>query len=148
MVAVPGGLPLGTNTVTFTALDTNSTNRFTCSTTITVTDTNPPTITDVSATPSSLWPPNNKMVSVTIRARAFDTCGIATWRIIDVTSNNTGSHGNRPASSDSQITGPHTVLLEATKAGGSNASYTITVQATDQSGNESAPATVTVSVGR
>jgi len=34
----------------------------------------PPTIVNVSATPSVLWPPNKKMVNVTVKYNSTDNC--------------------------------------------------------------------------
>jgi len=98
-VLLTNSLPLGTNLVVLTVLDAR-TNFAQCATIITVTDTNPPVITSVTATPNTLWPPNHKLVDVTVHAVVTDTCGPTTWRITNVT-------GGAP--SDAVITGPHTV---------------------------------------
>jgi hypothetical protein len=50
-------------------------------------DITPPLISAVVANPNSLWPPNQKMVPVTISVAATDACGIASEKIVSVTSN-------------------------------------------------------------
>jgi len=125
----------------------SATNTASCSSTITVVDTTPPVISNVSASPDVLWPPNHKMVDVTVHATATDTCGPATWKIISVSSNEVGKGKGSKSSSAWKITGDHTVNLRAERDGkGSGRVYTITVQAKDVSGNLSTPATVTVTV--
>jgi hypothetical protein len=145
-VAVPftAHFPLGTNTVALVVTDSEgaSTN---CSTTVTVVDTIPPVITMVSATPTVLWPPNHIMVPIQVAATATDLCGPATWKITSVTSSESADAGN--TSPDWQITGDHTVSLRAERSGYVGPRiYTISVVATDQSGNRSQPKTVTVTV--
>jgi len=139
-------LPLGTNTLAIMVTD-SATNTASCSSTITVVDTNPPVISDVTATPDVLWPPNHKFVDVTVNATVTDTCDVATWKIISVSSNEVAKGKASKSSSEWKITGAHTVELRAERDGkGSGRTYTITVQAKDVSGNVSAPATVTVTV--
>jgi hypothetical protein len=140
-------LPLGSNHVAVTATDT-STNSASCSTTITVVDTTPPVIHSVKATPNVLWPPNHKMVEVSVLADVTDTCSHTTWKITKVTSNEPASGlGDGDIASDWQITGDHKVNLRAERSGkGKGRIYTITIQAKDASGNLSLPQTVTVTV--
>jgi hypothetical protein len=117
---------------------------------ITVQDTTPLSIGTVTASPSVLWPPNHKMVSVSVAASVADSCGAAPGcRIISVTSNEPVSGlGSGNTTPDWQITGNITVDLRAERSGrGSGRVYTITVQCTDASGN-SAIKTVTVTVPR
>jgi hypothetical protein len=140
-------LPTGTNMVQVTATDSSGVPA-SCGTTVTIVDTTAPTITKVSASPSVLWPPNHKMVTVTISATAKDTCGSATWKITSVKSNESvNGRGDGNTSPDWQITGNHTVSLRAERSGnGSGRIYTITIEASDASGNTSSPQTVTVKV--
>lgn len=147
-VSLEGGFPLGTNSVAVSA-----TNPFggaaSCSTTVTVVDTTPPAITNLTASPNVLWPPDHRMVPVTVQAAVVDTCGATTWKIIAVTSNQPvlgpGSGNTAP---DWQITGDTTILLRAERAGNDARIYTITVQATDEAGNLSTPEAVLVTVVR
>jgi hypothetical protein len=114
----------------------------------TVVDTNPPVITKVTASPGVLWPPNHKMVSVVVQASVSDDSGVAAWNITSVQSNEAiNGRGDGNASPDWLITGDHTLQLRAERSGnGDSRIYSITVQATDASGNLSEPETVTVTV--
>ena len=94
-------------------------------------DTQPPTISNASAVPSSLWPPNNKMVPVTINYSSADNCGGPVGCTLTVSSNE-GS----PA--DWQVIDAHHVNLRATRNGNGNGRiYTITITCKDLSGNTS-----------
>jgi hypothetical protein len=83
------------------------------------------------------------MVPVQVSAVVTDTCGEATWKIISISSSDGGS-------SDWKITGDATAQLRAARSGTNKAGrvYTITIQATDESGNVSETKTVTVTVPR
>jgi hypothetical protein len=138
---------LGTNVVILTVTDSHG-NSNSCAATVTVVDQTAPRITAISARPNILWPPDNKMVEVRLTAEIADACSPATWRIIAVTSNGgtTEDKGN-PSSADWEITGNHTVMLRAERAGnGADRIYTIALQAADGSGNLSKSNNVTVRV--
>jgi hypothetical protein len=135
-------LPLGTNVIDVVVTDSAGLSA-SCSTVVTVVDTNAPVITNATASPKQLWPPNNKFVVVTIHASVLDTCDATSWKIIGVQSSETNSTG----SPQYIITGPHTVKLLAQRNGtGSGRIYTITIQAVDASGNLSSPTDVIVTV--
>jgi CHRD domain len=140
-------LPRGTNIVGITATD-SATNTTSCSSTVTVVDTIPPVITRASANPSTLWPPNHRMVNVTVRASVTDACGPTTWRITRVTSNEpVNGTGDGDTAPDWQITGPHTLKLRAERSGrGHGRIYSIYLRAKDAAGNLSDPTLVTVTV--
>jgi hypothetical protein len=139
-------LPLGTNSLTVVVADSAS-NRVSCSTSITVLDTTAPVITAAEAEPHRLWPPNHKMVPITVRAEASDTCEEATWKIVGVSSNESDARGDGNTAPDWLITGLHTMSLRAERSGqGRGRTYFISIQATDASGNVSAPTIVTVDV--
>jgi len=102
-------------------------------------DTTPPVIQSVTASPNSLWPPNKKMIPVALTASATDASGVASTKIISVTSNESGS-------GQWQITGDMTVNLQADRNGnGSGRLYTVTVQCKD-SLNNAATKAVTIRV--
>jgi hypothetical protein len=104
----------------------------------------PPTIESVTATPSVLWPPNRKMIPVTINVEASDDHALVATQIIDVKSNESSSPGSKGP--DWKITGPLTLDLRADRLGkGKGRIYTITVESEDDGGN-SATAEVTVVV--
>jgi hypothetical protein len=119
----------------------------TCSTTVTVQDTIPPEIRQITATPNSLWPPNHKMVAVKIGVVAVDLCGTVTSKIVSVGSNElVNGLGDGDTSPDWQITGALTLNLRAERSGkGNGRVYTITIETADEVGNTSSgQVTVTV----
>ncbi len=135
---------LGTATVQCTATDLHN-NTASGSFTVTVQDTTPPTITSLTANPSFLWPDNHKMVDVTITGTATDLVDShPTLHILSVTSDQpVVTNGNPNQSPDWIITGAMTLQLRAERTNGRDRTYTITVAATDFSGNTST-ATLTV----
>ena len=138
--------PLGTTTVQCTATDTfNQTTTGAFS--VTVADTTPPVVTSIVATPSNLWPPNHKMVAVSVAVTAQDAVDAApVSRIVTVTSNQPiNGPGDGNTASDWEIIGPLTLNLRAERAGGADRLYSIEVVTTDFSGN-STTSTVVVSV--
>lgn len=143
----PALFPLGTTLVTWTAID-QAGNTATATQRVTVVDTTPPAITSLAATPATLWPPSGQMVSVSIEAVAEDTCDAApACRIVAIASSEPVSGpGAGNLKPDWEITGDLTANLRAERLGQNKGRvYTITVAATDASGNASqAELTVTV----
>jgi hypothetical protein len=107
-----------------------------------VPDLTPPTFQSLTASPNVLWPPNHKLVPVTLTANVTDDSDPAPQtRIVAVASNEPPD--DEP---DWEITGDLTLNLRAQRDGdGSGRVYTITVESRDYSGNSS-DATVTVTV--
>lgn len=141
-------LPYGVNTLALTATDSEG-HVATCESTITVEDTIAPVITKTSVNPEVLWPPNHKMVPVKVRALVEDACGAASWKIVEVRSNQAvDAKGSGNTSPDWRITGNHTVLLRAERSGKDKGGrvYTIVIQATDEAGNKSERTRVKVTV--
>ena len=148
VIQYTGALPDGVNTLAVIATDSMD-NVTTFTSTITVEDTVAPVIVSVSADPKVLWPPNHKMVPVTVKAKITDACGPATWEILSVTSNQAvDAKGSGNTAPDWRITGDHTVLLRAERTGKDKGGriYTIKIQATDEAGNKSETSTVRVTV--
>jgi hypothetical protein len=116
---------------------------------IAVNNTVPPIIDQLTATPSTLTPPDHRIVDVTIAALAAPACGTtATCQIVSVSSNETANGtGDGNTSTDWVITGLLTLQLRAERSGtGSGRIYTIVVRCTDSAGNSSTKnVTVTVS---
>jgi hypothetical protein len=131
---------LGTNTVTVIAKDAAG-NTATGSFTITVQDTTKPVITSVTPSIASIWPPNKKMVPVTISVVATDAVSTPTAKILSVTTNQPDRY------TQWQITpGSLTVNLLADRTGDDkNRIYTITIELRDAAGNLSTK-TTTVTV--
>lgn len=138
--------PAGTTTVHCSASDSRG-NGSAGSFTVTVeeapppADTEAPTITSLSADPSTLQPPNGKLVKVTITANVHDGIDQSPFAgVFDVTSNEaiTGDDWN--------VVSPLEVELRASRnPQGSGRVYTVWVEAIDDAGNRSV-SSVTVTV--
>ncbi|HEX6057920.1 MAG TPA: hypothetical protein VFZ11_02790 [Gemmatimonadaceae bacterium] len=107
---------------------------------IEVIDTTAPEIRSASASPAELWPPNHKMVPVTITVDVHDACDAApACRITSVTSDEpVNDVGDGDTAPDWRITGALTVELRAERAGPRDGRiYTIAIECVDASGNRS-----------
>jgi len=104
-------------------------------------DTTAPAIQSLSVSPNVLSSPNHQMVPVTVSISAMDNCDASVVsKIISITANQPTVAG------EISITGNLTASLAATRSpGAGNRVYTVTVRATDSSGNSST-GTVTVTV--
>jgi uncharacterized protein len=104
--------------------------------TVTVSDTTPPTITSVTPSATSLWPPNKRMAPVTIAVNAVDVVDTHPVCRVSKVSANEGS------SADWSIASADTVLLRADRNGaGSGRVYSVTIACRDASGNVAAGTT-------
>jgi choice-of-anchor C domain-containing protein len=104
----------------------------------------PPVLNSLWASPAVLWPPNNKMVPVTLIVDATDDFSAPTSRIVSVTCNEAMVRGIRNA--DFEITGPLSLKLRATRLGQNPGRiYSVVVETTDSAG-QSARAEARVSV--
>lgn len=149
-------LELGSHTVTLVAVDAAGNESVPCTTTVTVTDQTAPIVAGVVPSKAVLWPPNNKMVPISIAVSATDNCSSTlTCEIVSVTSSEAsawgwrrdgdedgkgrrGNHGKgiKPVELDWEITGPLSVSLRAQRSGsGPGRFYFITVRCTDEAGN-------------
>ena len=139
-LALNAPYPVGTTTITWTARDASG-NQSSCTQTIVVNDTQAPTITGAAANPSTLWPPNNRMVDVAINYSVTDNCTPSSQ--ITCTLSVTSNEGT---SADWVIVDAHHVRLRADRNGGGNGRvYTITITCRDSS-NNTTTTTVTVTV--
>ncbi|MEO6538245.1 MAG: CHRD domain-containing protein, partial [Ferruginibacter sp.] len=111
-IVSPYNFPVGTSTVHATA--TNTTGTAECNFTVTVNDNEAPHITNLTASPSQLWPPNNKMQDVTISYTTTDNCTGAVTCTLSVSSNEPGG------SADYIITDEHHLKLRAQRNGNGN----------------------------
>ncbi|MEZ4237724.1 MAG: HYR domain-containing protein [Myxococcota bacterium] len=145
-----GTYPLGETVVTWTAEDASG-NTSSASQSVLVVDTTPPDL-SLSVSPSSLWPPNHKLRTITATVSATDVCDAApTIQLLSITSNEADNGtGDGDTANDIQNaatgTDDRTFDLRAERAGtGTGRVYTITYRATDASGNTTdRQATVTV----
>ena len=106
-------------------------------------DTTAPTI-NATVSPGILWPPNHKMVEVVIQASASDNIGSVnlTATVSSSAPPDTDGDGNTIPDYTTpvidQVTGLITLQLRAERSGkGTGRTYTITITATDDSGNSS-----------
>lgn len=106
---------------------------------IVVEDTIPPVVNSISADPDVLWPPNHKMVEVTVSVDAEDICDPEPFAyILGVSCNEPiDGPGDGNTEPDWEYTDdPLVVLLRAERAGGGDGRiYTIDVVCEDASGN-------------
>jgi uncharacterized repeat protein (TIGR01451 family) len=100
----------------------------------------PPTISGATADPSVLWPPNHKMVNVTVSYDVTDNCPLPPGSCtLSVTSDEpVNGKGDGNTSPDWIVLDDHHVLLRAEREGnGDGRIYTITITCTDSGGNSS-----------
>jgi uncharacterized repeat protein (TIGR01451 family) len=127
-----------TATVSAVTFDPDLTNN---SATATTTASNPaPVITGAEADPSVLWPPNHRMVNVTVSYDVTDNCPLPPNScVLTVTSNEpVFGRGSGHTSPDWIVLDDHHVLLRAEREGNGNGRiYTTTITCTDSGGNSS-----------
>ena len=100
-----------------------------CSFTVVVTDNEPPVLSPLSLSRSSLWPANNKLKKTKVRFTTFDNGGAVTTDIA-VSSNATDGIKDCDVIDNGELR-----LRSSRLPDGSPRIYTITVTATDKSGN-------------
>ena len=122
--------PLGSNLVSLILSD-GITPAVTCSTSVTVTDTTPPTIARITATPALITDAHPKWVPVTINVTSSDNCGAVRCKILSVESSDPIRKGP-----DWIITGDLQLLVRA-EPPWDGRTYTIQVQCRDEAGNTS-----------
>jgi HYR domain-containing protein len=119
--------PIGTTTVTCTAVDTVG-NTSTCSFNVTLQAPTPPVITSLTTSISQIWPPNHKWVSVEVTPVVETSCDMAvTTRIVEVVCDQ-GGNGSGHTDTESEITGNTTCNLRAERSGNSKAGRTYTIR--------------------
>ena len=136
----PSFFGLGQTDVTFTATDSGGA-QSSCTATVTVVDTIPPTI-NASLDQYVLWPPNHKMVTINAAVAVTDICDPnASFVLTSITSNepdNGTGDGDKPNDIQGAAygTADTSFLLRAERSGrGNGRIYTVTYTASDKSGN-------------
>jgi uncharacterized lipoprotein YddW (UPF0748 family) len=113
-------------------------NADTCTFHVRTVDHEAPLITNVSANPTQLWPPNHKLHDVIINYTVTDNCGAVTSSLA-VTSNEPAAGNHEP---DWIIVDNHHVKLRAERSYfNKDRIYTIAISATDSAGNASTQST-------
>ncbi len=134
---LPSGslFPVGTTTNSF-LLTNDQGMTAECGFDVTVFDNEIPQILNLRAEYQPLWPPNHRMVPVTLLYDAVDNCGTCTCEVFvysDEPENGTGD-GNTPV--DSEVTDAHHILLMAERSGsGAGRTYFILVVCHDEAWN-------------
>jgi hypothetical protein len=126
---------LGATTVTCNASDAAGNHAVPTTFNVVVRDTTAPVISAVYASPDAVWPPNGKMVPVSVMATATDA--VDPSPVCSLTSITGGSAGS------SSITGQFSANVRSDNG----AVYTLTVTCRDFSGNKSCAST-TIVVGK
>jgi hypothetical protein len=101
-------------------------------------DTFAPAVTSVRASPDMLWPPDHRMVPVTVHADAEDLCDPLGVTIESVSSDEpVDGLGDGDTAPDWEVTGPLAVRLRAERSGTSDGRvYRIRVRFSDGAGND------------
>jgi hypothetical protein len=137
-----GAFPLGATPVVFSARDAEG-HTSTCTTQVTVRDTQPPTL-SVLTDPSVLWPPNHDLVPVEARFVAEDVCGAGVR--VELVSVSSSESDDASGTADGATTGDiqdatvgtadASILLRAEREGkGPGRVYELRYRAIDAAGN-------------
>ncbi|HEX6730601.1 MAG TPA: S8 family serine peptidase [Pyrinomonadaceae bacterium] len=139
-----GPYPIGTTNVLLTVKDPSGATSQAMAT-VTVDDSTGPDVTGASVSPDSIWPPNQQMVPVTVSYSASDSCSSASC-VLSVSSNEPVSGQGDDSAPDWVIVDNRHVILRAERSSkGNGRVYTIRIDCTDGSGNQTVK-TVTVRV--
>jgi HYR domain-containing protein len=140
--------PVGTTTDTCTATD-QAGQTASCSFNVTVVDNQPPMISNMSVSPTTLSPPNHKIVDVAVNYTASDNCGAVTCTLSGTSNEPDNGMGDGDTPNDIIPIDSHNIGLRAERSGrGNGRLYTITTACTDAHANSTtAAATVSVPKG-
>jgi hypothetical protein len=130
-------LPIGNHTLTLKVTDTGALSS-TDTVSVKVEDRTAPVITEISVDPKLLWPPNHKMVPVTVSVTAADNSGEEpVCTITEIVSDEPlNDRGDGNTDTDWEVTGDLTADIRAERAGpGDGREYTLTIECSDASGN-------------
>jgi hypothetical protein len=140
-VSIGVTLPIGAHAITLRVTD-HSGSSDTESVSRSVVDTVPPSI-DVQLAPTSLWPPNHRMVDIQASVTSIDLCGGRTVVLASVVSSEPddapgGSDGNTTNDIQDAATGTEDLQLKLRaerSVSGTGRTYTISYRSTDAHGN-------------
>ena len=116
---------------------------FACLSSVTTTVSNPPpVISNVSVDKPAVWPPNHKLVDVTVAYTVTDNCGPVNSSLSVSSNEPENGIGDGDTSPDWIVVDAHHLRLRAERAGtGEGRIYTITITSTDSAGNSSSQTT-------
>ncbi|HSP14365.1 MAG TPA: HYR domain-containing protein [Thermoanaerobaculia bacterium] len=127
----------GTTLVTINATDAAG-NTIAKTFNITVQDKESPSITNASARPAILWPPNHELMDVAIEYNVADNCQTGACTLSVVSSEPVDDIGDGSTTPDWVVAGPHSLRLRAERnARGPGRIYAITISCNDAEGNPS-----------
>ena len=134
--------PFGVTTVTCTSTD-GAGNEGSSSFKVTVRDTTAPAIGSVTPSQSVLWPPDHRMVALTVAVAATDRVNVPVCSISGITSSEViNGLGDGDMAPDWSIGSGLTFQLRAERSGkGPGRTYTVTVSCRDSAGNQSSSST-------
>jgi uncharacterized repeat protein (TIGR01451 family) len=117
------------------ATDPNSANNVSTATTTVAAANTPPAINGLATDKSVLWPPNHKMVTVTVAFTATDDSGLPVCDLSVSSSEPSDGRGDGHTATDWLVVDAHHVLLRAERAGnGRGRIYTIQLTCHDVEG--------------
>ncbi len=132
-----GPYPLGTTTVLLTVADPKGA-ASQATGTVTVVDTTAPAVTGFSVVAPKMWPPNHRMVNVTVNYGSSDNCRAVTCALSVASNEPVNGLGDGDTAPDWVIVDAHRLQLRAERSGnGTGRTYTITLTCTDAAGNAS-----------
>ena len=128
-VAAPASFGLGDDTLFFSAIDGQGLSA-SCSTTVTVQDTSPPTF-NLTLTPNVLWPPNSRFIEVSPIFEVADLCDPLVAVSLESVSSTEGDVTQQFRVEDGRL------YLQAARIANqlTGRTYTVTYRAIDASGN-------------
>ena len=91
-----------------------------------------PVISDASATPNVLWPPNNKFVAVSIGYSVSDNCDSAPVCTLSVTASDSGGGVDNLADSYTVVDAHEVELVAARNGGGDGRTYSVRITCKDK----------------
>jgi subtilase family protein len=109
---------------------------------VTVVDETGPTIAGLATVPAVLWPPNHKLVDVTVNFTSADNCSEGSC-VLTVASNQP-KDDDEADDVDAIVVDAHHVRLRAERHGGGARVYTLTLTCTDAAGNTTVRTTTVV----
>jgi hypothetical protein len=123
-------LPLGSNTIQL-EVDDGRGGSDRDSFDVEVVDRRPPEIFGISANPAELWPPNGKLVPVTVDVQVDDLCDLEPSCAIVGVKSSEPVNGEEP---DWELRSSLEVALRAAREGEEDRTYTLSIACTDETG--------------